>query len=262
MLDRSETRRRESLEEIAALTLDFGRLLMEAGGSGHGVEEITAQVAFGLGAERLDPRVGFASLAVTIGIGPDATTRMRKVGPLGANQNLHHALFAPAARIERGALTVGEAREELDRIVRASPCHPDWVVALAVGVACAAFGRLLGVDWTGVGPIFGSAVLGQLVRRRLALHHVNVFISVTAVAFLASILCGLGSRWTGSHTVAVNMIAAVLLLVPGVPLFNAQYDILEGYPTLGCARGVWAAMILVFVTLGVWFALGVMGEGR
>jgi uncharacterized membrane protein YjjP (DUF1212 family) len=32
------------------------------------------------------------------------------------------------------------------------------------------------------------------------------------------------------------MIAPVLLLVPGVPAFNAQYDILEGRPTLGSAR--------------------------
>jgi len=262
MVDPSETRGRESLEEIAVLALDFGRLLMEAGGSAGRVEQITSHVAFGLGAERVDLRVGYASLAVTIGIGPDAITRISKVGLLGVNQRLHHALCAAAARIERRTFTVGEAREEPDRIVRASPRHPDWVVALAVGVACAAFGRLLGADWTGVGPTFAAAALGQLVRRQLALQNVNVFISATVVGFLASTLCGLGSRWLGSHTVAMNMIATVLLLVPGVPLFNAQYDILEGHPTLGSARGVWAAMILLFATLGVWFALCLLGEGR
>jgi uncharacterized membrane protein YjjP (DUF1212 family) len=67
-----------------------------------------------------------------------------------------------------------------------------------------------------------------MVRRRLALSNVNVFVSATVVAFLGSTLCGLGARWAGSHTVAADMAAAVLLLVPGVPSLNAQNDILEG----------------------------------
>ena len=244
------------------LALEFGRLLMEAGGSGRSVDEITARVAVGLGAERVDLRVGYASLAITICIGRGGTTRMCKVGSLGVNQALHHALGEAAARIGRGGFTVEDARTELERLVRDSSRHPDWVVAVAVGVACVAFGRLLGADWTGVGPIFLAAALGQLVRRQLALHNVNVFIAGTMVAFLGSALCGFGTRWAGSHTVATNMIATVLLLVPGVPAFNAQYDILEGRPTLGSARAVWVVVMVVFMTVGVWLAMGLLGGGR
>jgi len=146
--------------------------------------------------------------------------------------------------------------------VRASPRHPDWVVVLAVGVACAAFGRLLDVDWAGVGPILAAAALGQIVRHQLASHKINVFLSTAVVAFLASTLCGLGAQWAGSQTVARDMIGPVLLLVPGVPAFNAQFDILEGRPTLGSARTVWVAVNLVFITVGVWLARGLLGEGR
>jgi len=244
------------------LALEYGRLLMEAGAGARSVEEITARVAVGLGAEHMDLRVGYASLAITIHIGSDGITRMRRVGPLGVNQSLDHALRAAAGRIERGGFTVTEARAELDRLVRASPLHPDWVVAVAVGVACAAFGRLLGVDWAGVGPIFVAAALGQIIRRQLALRNVNVFISATVLAFLGSTLSGFGARWAGSQTVATDMTVAVLLLVPGVPSLNAQNDILEGRPTLGSARAVWVAVILVFITAGVWLAQGLLGEGR
>ncbi len=243
------------------LALEFGRLLMEAGASARDVEEISVQVAAGLGAERMDLRVGYASLAITIGIGPDGITRMRKVGSLGVNQSLDHALRAAAARVEQGGFPIGEARVELDRLLRVSTHHPPWVVAVAVGVACAAFGRLLGVDWAGVGPIFGAAALGQLVRRELAMRNVNVFVSATVVAFLASTVSGLAAGWAGSDTVAVDMAAAVLLLVPGVPSLNAQNDILEGRPTLGSARAVWVAVILVFITAGVWLARGLLGVG-
>jgi len=262
MPEPSISARSESLEEIAMLALEFGRLVMEAGASARSVEEIASEVAAGLGAERVDLRVGYASLAITIGIGPGGITRMRKVGPLGVNQSLDQALRAAAARIERGGFTIAEARAELDRLVGACARYPDWAIAVAVGVACAAFGRLLGVDWAGVGPILAGAALSQMLRRQLALRSVNVFVSATLVAFLGSTLSGLGGRWAGSHTVATDMMAAVLLLVPGVPSLNALNDILEGRPTLGSARAVWVAMILVFLTAGVWFAQGLIGEGR
>jgi len=260
MLESAKPKGNDSLEEIAMLALEFGRLLMEAGASARAVDEITAQVASGLGAERVDLRVGYASLAITVGIGTDGITRMRKVGPLGVNQSLDQALRTAAARIEQGGSTVAESRAELDRLLRDTSRHPDWVVAVAVGVACAAFGRLLGVDWMGVGPIFAASALGQMVRRWLAMRGVNVFVSATIAAFLGSTLCGLGARWAGSQTVAVAMAAAVLLLVPGVPALNALNDILEGRPTLGSARAVWVAVILVFITAGMWLALSLLGE--
>jgi uncharacterized membrane protein YjjP (DUF1212 family) len=253
---------RESAEQIANIALEFGRLLMETGASARNVDEITAQVAAGLGAEHVDVRVGYASLAITISLAPYSITRIRKVGPLGVNQRLYHALRVTAAQIEAGGFTVAQARKEMDRLLRATPRHPDWVVAIAVGVACAAFGRLLDVDWAGVGPILVAAALGQIVRRQLAVHKFNVFFSTAMVAFLASTLCGILARLAGSQTVAKDMIGPVLLLVPGIPAFNAQFDILEGRPSLGSARAVWVTLILAFMTLGVWMARGLLGEGR
>lgn len=253
---------RPPLEEIAMAALEFGRILMESGASGHFVDAITAQVARGLGADRVDLRIGYASLAITIGIGPEGITRMRKVGPLGVNQRLDHALWALADRVERGELTLAQTRAELDRVVRETPRHTGWFVAVSVGLACAAFGRLLGVDWAGVGPVFIAATIGQAVRRQLALRHVNVFISATIIAFLGAVLGGIGARWAGSRTVDTAMTAAVLLLVPGVPSLNAQNDILEGRPTLGSARAVWVGVILVFITAGVWLGQALLGEGR
>jgi hypothetical protein len=59
---------------------------MEAGASAHSVEEIAIQVAIGLGADRIDLRVGCASLAITVAIGPDWITRNRPI--LAVNQRL------------------------------------------------------------------------------------------------------------------------------------------------------------------------------
>ena len=66
-----------TLEPIAMAALDAGRMLMEAGANANSIDAIVARFARGLGADRVDLRIGYASLAVTIGIGPNGITRMR-----------------------------------------------------------------------------------------------------------------------------------------------------------------------------------------
>lgn len=77
MRSSAQTEGRESLEATAMLALEFGRLLMEAGAGAGDVEEIAVQVTAGLGASRAELRVGYASLAITIGVG--STGRIRDV---------------------------------------------------------------------------------------------------------------------------------------------------------------------------------------
>src|SRR3974390_2220359 len=129
-----------SLEEVAMVSLEFGRLLMECGASARFVDEIVATVAHGLGAERVDLRIGYASLAVTVRIGGEGITRMRKVGPLGVNQRLSHSLRELAGVVQRGELKAAATHSKLGELTRASPRHPGWLVDIAVGVACASFG--------------------------------------------------------------------------------------------------------------------------
>ena len=242
-----------ALEPIAMVALDAGRMLMEAGASAKSIDTIVSKFARGLGADRVDLRIGYASMAITIGIGPNGITRMRVVGHLGVNQRLDQELRHLADRVARGELTTEQTRAELTRLAANTPRHSAWVMAVAVGLACAAFGRLLGVDWLGTGPVFLASAIGQFVRRELATRHVNVFIGATLVSFLSSLLGGLGAHWAGSGTMAMAMIASILLLIPGVPSVNAQSDILEGHPTLGSARAVTVAVILIFVAAGLWF---------
>lgn len=234
------------------VALEAGRMLMEAGAAATGVQWIVEEFARGLGADRVDLRIGYASLAITIGIGPNGITRMRKVGHLGVNQRLDQELRHLAHQVARHELTVEQTRAELERIGKTTPRHSSLVMAIAVGLACAAFGRLLRLDWIGTGPVFVAAMIGQYIRRELLVRHVNHFICTTLVAFLSSFIGGLGASWLGSTAVSTAMISAILLLVPGVPAVNAQSDILDGHPTLGSARAVSVAMTLIFAAAGLW----------
>ena len=127
-----------------------------------------------------------------------------------------------------------------------------------MGLACAAFARLLGVDWPGTGPVFLASAMAQYVRHALLSRHVNAFLCAVPVSFLGSLLTGLGAHWMGSGTVDPAMVASILLLVPGVPAINAQSDILEGRPTLGTARAMTVLMTLVFSATGLWLGKAVL----
>ena len=187
---------------------------------------------------------------------------MRKVGHIGVNIRVDQAVRHLASQVTKGEMTVEQTRAELERLPSETPRHSALVMSVAVGLACAAFGRLLKADWLATVPVFLGAAIAQFVRRDLAGRHVNVFIGAAVVAFIGSVLGGFGARLAGSQTVATAMIAAILLLVPGVPLLNAQNDILGGRPTLGSARIVWVAVILIFATVGLWIAQALLKEAH
>ena len=251
--------RHRDLEKIANAALRVGRILMECGGRVNVVREGMRLVAQGLGAEVIGERVGYASLTLTVGAGQETITRMIDVGPHGVNYRLDVAVRRYATAVARDGGTPQEVSETIDRLTRETPHHPLWLVALATGLACAAFGRLLGVDWPAFAPVFVAGALGQWIRAELRVRGTNACLIAAVVAFAAGVVGGFGARAAGSASAEMALIASTLLLVPGVPATNAQTDIMEGFPTVGSARAVSVAMIMVFATIGICGAEAALG---
>ncbi len=250
--------RHRDLEKIANAALRIGRALMECGASVRVIHEGATLTACGLGAESVSVRVGYASLGINVAASELTITRMMAVGRHGVNHRLDIAVRALASTIAATGGTAAAVHVELDRLIAETPRHPGWLVALATGTACAAFGRLLGIDWLAFLPVLVAAMIGQAVRHQLLMRGVNLFVSAAVVAFLTSFLSGSGAQLAGSGSVNTAMMASVLLLVPGVPATNAQTDIMDGYPTVGSARAVWVAMVMVFASTGLWLAQGLL----
>jgi len=251
--------RHRDLEKIANAALKVGRILMECGARVNVVREGMRLVAQGLGANVVGERVGYASLTLTVGSGDETITRMIDVGAHGVNYRLDVAVRRYATKVAREGGAPQEVHETIDRLVRETRRHPLWLVAPATGLACAAFGRLLGVDWPAFLPILLAGGVGQWLRAGLHARRTNPCLVAVAVAFVAGGIGGFGARAAGSASAELALIASTLLLVPGVPATNAQTDIMEGFPTVGSARAVSVAMIMVFATIGIWGAEAVLG---
>lgn len=246
--------RRHTLERIAHAALQIGAILSQSGASLRVAHEGARMVVNGYGVEVLGMRSGYTSFEITVAHGRDAITRMTQIGPHGVNHRLDFAVRELALRASSGTMAPEEIETELARLKRDTPRHPPWLVAIATGAACAAFGRLLGSDWPSFLPVLGAAAVGQGLRHILITRRVNVFVVAAIIGCVSATLGGLGARLVGSHTVELAMMASILLLVPGVPSTNAQTDIMDGYPTMGSARAIWVMMIMVFAVTGLWIA--------
>jgi uncharacterized membrane protein YjjP (DUF1212 family) len=251
--------RHRVLERIAHVALQIGGTLTQSGASVRIAHEGALMIAEGQGVEVLGMRSGYASFEITVGAGHNTITRMLQVGPHGVNHRLDFAVRELALRAAQGGMTPDQIETELERLRRDTPRHPPWLVAIATGAACAAFGRLLGADWPSFLPMLAAAGVGQRLRHGLLRRGVNVFVVAAIIGCFAATLGGLGARLAGSGTVELAMMASILLLVPGVPSTNAQTDIMDGFPTMGSARAVWVIMIMVFAVTGLWLAEFLLG---
>lgn len=248
-------RAHRDLEAVALAALEVGRALMECGARARVVDVYVARLVRSLGVEEVHVRSGYASLAVTVRSGPRSISRMIAVSHHGVDASLDHALRQRVkAWVQAPELGPEGVRADLEALRARHRRHPGWLVALAVGLACAAFGELLGADARAAGPIFVAAVIGQTLRRVGARRVANPFVLATVVSFVGALLGTLGAIALGSASLETAAIAPTLLLVPGVPTLNAQSDILEGRPTLGSARTVTVLMTMVFVSVGIWMA--------
>ncbi|PPQ27723.1 threonine/serine exporter family protein [Rhodopila globiformis] len=251
--------RHRDLEQIAMACLACARMLMETGSRAMTVHECCRLLATGLGVEIMGTRVGYASITVTLVSGANTITRMVTVHRHGMDHRLNQAVRRLVVTAAQSAVPPADIMAQLDATVTTSPRHPLGVVVGAVGLACVAFGGLLGVDRLAFLPVFAASGAGQFVRHGLLARGINPYVAIVTTAFTAAFLCGTLARLAGSGTVNLAAIASTLLLVPGIPATNAQADILDGLPTMGSARAVSVLMVMVFTTTGIFAAQGVLG---
>jgi uncharacterized membrane protein YjjP (DUF1212 family) len=240
-----------SLDEVAKLSLSIGKLFLETGASARTVHEAVAEMSRSFGCETAETYCQHAAIIVMLRRGAESCAQMGKVGEHGVNLRRAEALSKIVSHVVLGEMDCAQAQREVDNVPRAAPGYPVLFVCLATGIACAAFGRLLNAEWLSFVPTLAGGAAGQWLRHSLLGRKQNVFLVTGIVSFVSAFAAGLGGRLLGSGHLEIAMMAAVLLLVPGVAVLNAQLDAIDGKPNLAVARGLRIAYLLLFMTLGL-----------
>lgn len=104
-------------------------------------------MAHGLGADRVELRVGYASLAINIGMDETDVTRLCGVGEVGVNQRLILELWNLGKQVTSGELLAEQTRIALTQLARDTPRHAVWVTARPRGQPA----QLSGAYWEWIG---------------------------------------------------------------------------------------------------------------
>ncbi len=247
-----------SLSEVAHLGLTVGRMLLEWGANARTVHEGVSAIARGLGCDSAEVFCQHAAIILMLRRRDDICTQMGKVGEHVVNLRRTQNLQEIIQRVNRGELTCAEAQSAVERVPEVTAKYQVWFVCLATGLACSAFGRLFRSDWVSFLPTLLGAGVGQYVRHTLFHRKYNIFLTAGTVSFISATLAGFGARALGSTHLPLAMVAAVLLLVPGIPVLNAQIDVIEGKPNLAAARALRITYLLLFMALVLSLAQGLI----
>jgi uncharacterized membrane protein YjjP (DUF1212 family) len=215
------------------------------------VHEAVTDISSALGCDTAEVFCQHAAILVSIHRGGESFMQMSKASEHGVNLRRTQAVRQIIRDLGARKLDCAGAQAAMNRVPVTTGAYPVWFVCLATGLACSAFGRLLGADWPSFLPILGGSAGGQWLRHTLFRQRHNGFVVAGAVSFVSAAVAGLGARLCGSVHEAIATVAAVLLLVPGVAVLNAQVDILEGKPNLAAARALRVLYLLMFMALGL-----------
>jgi uncharacterized membrane protein YjjP (DUF1212 family) len=247
------------LRDIIDLSLWAGQMLLQHGATSQRVEESVHRIGTGLGCDWLDILVSPNVITITASSGSEFRTKLRRVTSLGVDLGKVTALNDLSRQIIDGEIDRFQARTELEQIDQMPRSYNRWLVVVMVGLACAAFSRLFGGDWVIFGITFGASATAMFLRQTLSRLNFNPLLVVVACAFLAGCLASTAELFNLSNQPETALAAAVLLLVPGVPLINAAQDLIRGHLVTGIARGVTGLLISLAIALGLLLALSLTG---
>ena len=247
---------RAELEAILQTSLEFGMHVQMSGGYTARVRDSMHRVAIGLGADRADTWVSSGSIGLVVGRDGWTRTSVRTTPAIGVN----FTELSYLSRLSRNAasMTIEEVQAELDSIAHRERRYPVPLVLVMLGVACASFAALFGADavgmvLAGVGGYAGSGVRHLLVKRRF-----KPFIYCLFAALVASSVVFAFARFTTTTEYAAT--AAIIFLVPGVPMLNGTADLLTSNYLNGLVRLTRAMIILLSAALGLTLSLVIWGQ--
>lgn len=242
-----------SLSSMVDLLVRAGSLLLQHGADAGRVESSLRKMAPGLGIERIDAIVMSRTLLLTATRHHAHHTQIVRIPIVGVNMNTLNEVEQLLRLFQQGRMSLGQLEAILEQIAALPHHYSRGVIMIAVGLACAAFCRLFGGDWMALAVTGIASATATWVRMELNRQRSNYFLVVLITALVASLLAG-SALWL-SQTPQSALTAAVLLLVPGVPLINSSVDILRGHISAGLARATTSLVVFLGIALGIGFSL-------
>ena len=248
-----------SIEDVAHLALQVGRLLFENGADTAEVHESVVRFAAGFGYEA-HLMVSYEVLLLTLVAGGQFRTKVGyRVPAMNVNMAAIAGVSSLVGEVENGRRGMAEVRAELEDVEGRPPVYGRWIVVVALGLTAASLARLFGGDWPTFGIAWLAGSMGTWLRQELGRRGFNLFFIPFAAALVSGVIGGAAVLLGVSGTPALCLVAPGMIIVPGVPLVNGVQDMFKNHMTQGLARLGLGVLITLAIAFGLFVATVLTG---
>jgi uncharacterized membrane protein YjjP (DUF1212 family) len=218
--------------DVAHVALRLGRLMLVNGADTARVQAGVATLARWLGYEA-QLLVHAEALLLTL---EDEHSFRTKLGHATSGMAINMGALAALDAIARTTATAPDIEaidRQLDAVERAGNRYPHWLIAIGMGLTAASLARLFGGTWpvVGVSALVASGLVGAFAMK--------------AFPDASPMLC---------------LVAAGMILVPGVPLLNGVRETLGSHVATGISRLMAGTITVMAIAFGLFLAAGLAGD--
>ena len=253
---------------VIDLCLRVGEAMLATGASAADVVAMVLRISAAYRITSMHVDITFTSIAVSVHRGldedPISVIRIVKVRTTDYTrlQNVYRLIDEITG--PEGPLDVDAARERLAGILTGPHPYRRWVVTMGKAVLAGGVAVMFDVSVVLVLVAAASAVLSDLVTRRLGTWGVSAFFGQVAAAALTTIVAVLmfwlrsvGIEVPGSNQPTVIVISGIIMLLSGIGLTTSARDAIDGYYVTASARGLEVIMLTLGLAIGISVTLGV-----
>jgi len=246
-----------SLEKALTPAIRAGALMFASGGEIDKVQRTIASMLRGHALEHIHILVAHNALMVTVVQHGEVMTQVQRIDGHGVNFNTIAEVYRLAKKAHAGRFTPDALRAKVEVIRRTGHIYPRTLTAACAALACGAFAVIFGGGAAAFLVTTMAAFLGCQARFTLAGMRFNVVLVFGVSSFVATYAALVLSEFLPDRQYAE--MAAVLFLIPGVPLIDAFEEIIRGYVTVGLTRAVMGLTMILALSAGMVLALVLKG---
>lgn len=175
------------------------------------------------------------------------------------NSMLVHSVQELVRDISAGRLTLDQAEQRYDEIVRSPKKYPFWLVAIGGGLISAGVGIMFGASTTILTIMFILGTVVSYILRILAHQRVPAFFAQVFSSIFITLVAAVVA-WAGNQSDLVFfhglnptliVIGGIVMLVAGLAVVSAVQDAIDEYYMTANARLLRVIMMTIGIVAGV-----------
>lgn len=245
----------ESYADIVLCTaLDIGEHLLKNGAEVSRVEDTIERICFAYGAARVESFAITTLIVASVRMkNGEHSEQMRHIK--SSDMNLHRVemLNNISREICQDGIPISEAREKIERYKRSKP-YPEAVQIIGQVFVVFGFTLFFGGGWLdGIAAGLIALIVALVSRIDLPFNKGNLQIIIRS--FIAGALSELSVNIGFAQNLDCVLIGTIMMLIPGLALGTAVYDMFNGNLISGMMRALQCLVLAVFIAIGYAAAL-------